>query len=382
MAEIKGVKPTNDVERKFDEECTVEISNLDFRWESGLPFVLKDVNLKVKKGSRTLLIGSNGAGKSSMLRILAGRHFHSPWKVRVLGRPAFHDTSLQLEVALLGERWGYEACGDVTVTQLVKSCEGADMDRVNYLIDVLEIDWDWQIYRLSDGQRRRVQLLLGLARRNELLLLDEVTTDLDVVGRQNLLQFLKEESEQRGVTIIYATHIFDGLEHWASDIIYLTEGVITVNDTLEELPALNQLKAEGVPAPLFRLVESWLRVEFERRKELLKNKKKGDDNGWENFGTAERTMNTGFSRGSVIPTPNLNGPVENQSKPLTQAQKDRHDWQMKHTGTATVSTDNGEGCFTAGLPRFAAPSAPSDSTPSFGSNSRLGFNKTNPLNSR
>jgi len=192
----------------------VQVSNLDFRFDSNLPFVLRDVTMTVARGSRTLLIGANGAGKSSLLRILAGRHFHSPSKVQVLGRPAFHDTTLGRVVAHLGERWGYEAMGDITVEKLVGGLENPDWERIHMLMDVLEVEWEWTIYRLSDGQRRRVQLLLGLARKSELLLLDEVTTDLDVVARQNLLNFLKEESEQRGVTLIYATHIFDGLEFW------------------------------------------------------------------------------------------------------------------------------------------------------------------------
>ena len=192
----------------------VQVSNLDFRFDSNLPFVLKDVTMTVARGSRTLLIGANGAGKSSLLRILAGRHFHSPSKVQVLGRPAFHDTTLGRVVAHLGERWGYEAMGDITVEKLVGGLENPDWERIHMLMDVLEVEWEWTIYRLSDGQRRRVQLLLGLARKSELLLLDEVTTDLDVVARQNLLNFLKEESEERGVTLIYATHIFDGLEFW------------------------------------------------------------------------------------------------------------------------------------------------------------------------
>ena len=192
----------------------VQVSNLDFRFDSNLPFVLKDVTMTVARGSRTLLIGANGAGKSSLLRILAGRHFHSPSKVQILGRPAFHDTTLGRVVAHLGERWGYEAMGDITVEKLVGGLENPDWERIHMLMDVLEVEWEWTIYRLSDGQRRRVQLLLGLARKSELLLLDEVTTDLDVVARQNLLNFLKEESEERGVTLIYATHIFDGLEFW------------------------------------------------------------------------------------------------------------------------------------------------------------------------
>ena len=98
----------------------VAVRNLDFRFDSNLPYVLRDVSMDVARGSRTLLIGANGAGKSSLLRILAGRHFHSPSKCQILGRPAFHDTSLGRVVAHLGERWGYQSCGDVTVEKLVR----------------------------------------------------------------------------------------------------------------------------------------------------------------------------------------------------------------------------------------------------------------------
>lgn len=326
--------------------------------------------MNIAKGSRTLLIGANGAGKSSLLRILAGRHFHSPSKVQILGRPAFHDTSLGRVVAHLGERWGYEAMGDITVEKLVNGLDNPDLERIDMLMEVLEIEWDWHIYRLSDGQRRRVQLLLGLARKSELLLLDEVTTDLDVVARQNLLTFLKEESEKRGVTIIYATHIFDGLEDWATDVVFLTNGRIEVNSPLQQIDALQQLRKDKVPAPLFRLVEAWLRVEFDALMALRKASggvKFDKDKDLAAFGSAERTMNTGFSRGSVIPTPNLNANPEPERE-KTQAEKERIEWQMKHTGTATVSNDEGAGLFTAGMPAFSA--------------GRLGFNKSNPLNSR
>ena len=231
---------------EVDNAPVVQISNLDFRFDSNLPFVLRDVTMDIARGSRTLLIGANGAGKSSLLRILAGRHFHSPSKCQILGRPAFHDTSLGRVVAHLGERWGYEAMGDMTVEKLVNGLDNPDWDRIGMLMEVLEVEWDWSIYRLSDGQRRRVQLLLGLARKSELLLLDEVTTDLDVVARQNLLSFLKEESEQRGVTLIYATHIFDGLENWATDVVFLTNGKIEISSPLNKLPELQELRNKKV----------------------------------------------------------------------------------------------------------------------------------------
>jgi len=198
-----------------------------------------------------------------------------------------------------------------------------------------QVEREWSIYRLSDGQRRRVQLLMGLARKSELLLLDEVTTDLDVYARHNLLAFLKQESEERGVTIIYATHIFDGLENWATDVVFLTNGKIDISSPLSELEALQELRAKKVPAPLFRLVEVWLRKEF--NEQMAAKKASGAVKGFDKdkdlaaFGSAERTMNTGFSRGATIPTPNLSANPEPE-RPQTQAQKDRHEWQMKHSG--------------------------------------------------
>jgi len=59
----------------------------------------------------------------------------------------------------------------------------------------------------------------------QVLLLDEVTVDLDVVTRSDLLNYLKDECDTRGATIVYATHIFDGLEHWATHINRLCAGI-------------------------------------------------------------------------------------------------------------------------------------------------------------
>lgn len=55
-------------------------------------------------------------------------------------------------------------------------------------------------------------------------MLDEITVDLDVVGRLKLLAFFRDECEQRNATIIYATHIFDGLEKWVTHLAYMEDG--------------------------------------------------------------------------------------------------------------------------------------------------------------
>ncbi len=81
---------------------------------------------------------------------------------------------------------------------------------------------------IATGSQHRCLRLLGfpLCTHPQVLLLDEITVDLDVVGRLQLLDFFRAECEERGATILYATHIFDGLESWITHLAYLEDGKI------------------------------------------------------------------------------------------------------------------------------------------------------------
>lgn len=81
---------------------------------------------------------------------------------------------------------------------------------------------------------------MGLLKPWDLLLLDEVTVDLDVLVRYRLLEFLKKETETRNCTIVYATHIFDGLGEWPTEIIHLNCGIIVRRYNPENINFLNK----------------------------------------------------------------------------------------------------------------------------------------------
>ncbi len=224
----------------------VQIRGLRFGYRGAPRMVLDGIDLDVPAACRCLVIGANGAGKTTLLRLIAGKHMVGPEVVRVLGGSAFHDTWLAGEVEMLGGNFPFDV--DLEVRTIVGNVIGADPVRRDRLIDLLGVDLDWHMHAVSDGQRRRVQLLLGLIRPRRLLLLDEVTTDLDLLARQDLLAFLREESEVRGTTILYATHIFDALDTWATHVLYVVAGQIRLFTTIDE-----------VPRPLLSTVESWLR---------------------------------------------------------------------------------------------------------------------------
>ncbi|XP_024177090.2 ABC transporter I family member 19 [Rosa chinensis] len=85
---------------------------------------------------------------------------------------------------------------------MIFGVEGTDPVRREKLIELLDIDLKWRMHKVSDGQRRRVQICMGLLHPFKVLLLDEVTVDLDVVPRMDLLDFFKEECEQVWLCII------------------------------------------------------------------------------------------------------------------------------------------------------------------------------------
>lgn len=89
-----------------------------------------------------------------------------------------------------------------------------------------EVSFDWKINDLSDGQRRRCQLLEILCVPRPVYLMDEITSDLDIFAREGILNFLRSESETRGATIFYCTHIFDHLEGWASHLLHMAKGQV------------------------------------------------------------------------------------------------------------------------------------------------------------
>ncbi|CAN1131574.1 ABC transporter I family member 19 [Linum perenne] len=254
---------------------SISVSAMQFSYDGNQAPLFVEFSLDIAPGSRCLLTGANGSGKSTLLRIVAGKHMVGGKDVvRVLNSSAFHDTQLVCsgDLAYLGGSWSKTVGsageiplqGDFSAEHMIFGVEGVDPARREKLIELLDIDLRWRMHKVSDGQRRRVQICMGLLYPYKVLLLDEVTVDLDVVARMDLLEFFREETEQRGATLIYATHIFDGLEGWATHLAYIQDGELNRYSKLSEL---NELKTS---ANLLTVVENWLRAETKQEKKKKK----------------------------------------------------------------------------------------------------------------
>lgn len=247
----------------------VEVRDLSYAYPGGEP-VLHGVSLAVPRGARVVVTGPNGAGKSTLLRLVGGQHSAACGpdgrpRVLVLGEDTFRNARMNRARQYLDASWGLRTVAfagtgvaysaEVRVGDMMRALQAEFPERARVLQAVLGVDRAWCWNALSDGQRRRVQLFVGLLVPYDVVLLDEVTALLDVLCRRDLLAFLRAESEQRRCTVLIATHVFDGLDGWPTHLCYLRAFPVpgTVGYYGPVPPA-----ARTTPHGVYALVERWL----------------------------------------------------------------------------------------------------------------------------
>ncbi|RNF18265.1 putative ABC transporter [Trypanosoma conorhini] len=197
----------------LEKEAVIVCDRLQYR------DVFHELSFTVYGGERVLLCGCNGSGKSTLLNMMGGKQFFNnrAGSLRILGKTAYDDMTLNGLVAFGGDWWAAAPPGEMHVHEMIQ----LKTSRAERLCELLEVDMSWDVRHISAGEQKRVQLLFHLLEDKPVVLLDEATSDLDLDQRHGLLSFLYFESVNRGVTVVYATHIFGGLEGWPSAVVML-----------------------------------------------------------------------------------------------------------------------------------------------------------------
>ncbi|KAH7929487.1 P-loop containing nucleoside triphosphate hydrolase protein [Leucogyrophana mollusca] len=254
-----------------DPNLTISVSSLTYHHTPDSTPSLSNIELHLPAGSRTIIVGANGAGKSTLLQILAGKRLVKGADIRIKGRDVFRDSPPG--VTFLGTEWAMNPVvrSDIVVSNFLDSVGGyRHKERRDRLLDILDVDLDWHMHAISDGERRRVQLCMGLMAPWDVLLLDEVTVDLDVLVRDELLTFLQQDSIARSATILYATHIFDGLNAFPTHVAHMRFGSFVTEPTSWPMGPSDVLQ----PMSLYNTALQWLKDDREHRRELEKQGRK------------------------------------------------------------------------------------------------------------
>lgn len=215
---------------------TVKIENL-FKYFDGR-CVLDGIDLKIPAGCIYGLLGRNGVGKTTIIRILLGLDFPTRGQAQLLGID-----SHRLSAAEHG-RIGYVAEGhhliqNYRVAQLVRLCRNLsknwDRKFFHHLMSTFRLPMDRKVKELSNGMRAQLNLALALAIEPELLILDDPTLGLDTIVRRQFLELAIDLIQREGRTILFSSHILSDVERIADRIGILVNGKLVVDCSLEEL---------------------------------------------------------------------------------------------------------------------------------------------------
>ncbi len=194
-------------------ELILEIKNLSFKYGSN--YILRDVDLDIYKGDYIALIGSNGAGKSTFVKLILNQlnadegviKFHKDLDYSNIGYVPQIEASTNLQFP-------------ITVFELVslalfsnekrgfKKMKKNDRDKVIEALKIVNMqDYDQNLYsELSGGQRQRVLIAKTLVRTPKFLILDEPMTGIDKESRKSLFKLLDHINKSHGVSILMITH--------------------------------------------------------------------------------------------------------------------------------------------------------------------------------
>ena len=212
---------------------------------------VNDVDLSIARGSIVALLGKNGAGKTSLIKMLTGivsptsgsiisvgmnpyenRYEYSYHIGVVLGQKSLLWHNIPAKDSLNLYRNIYDISLDVYKKKLTFFTE---------LFDVKEL-LNTPVRKLSLGERMKFELIAALLHEPEILFLDEPTIGLDLLSKQQMYSFLQTINKEKGTTIIITTHNVDDIENLCSQVVLMDKGKIIYNGDKDKLCDYSQTK--------------------------------------------------------------------------------------------------------------------------------------------
>lgn len=213
--------------------------------------IFDNLNLSLESGKIIGLLGPNGSGKTTLIKLLSGLLSPAAGSILIDGKPVGHES--KAVVSYLPERTYFNE--SLKVKSLVNMFKDfyADFDeaRAYEMMELLNIDANMTLKKLSKGNKEKVQLIMVMSRRAKLYLLDEPIAGVDPAARDYILNTILTNYDP-GATILLSTHLIYDIEKILDEIIFIKNGEIICHKLADELREERGMSIDEIFREVFR----------------------------------------------------------------------------------------------------------------------------------
>ena len=196
--------------------------------------ILKDINLKIEKGKIIGLLGKNGTGKTTLIKLINDLLTPTSGEILINGeKPGIKSKEI---ISYLPERTYLDK--EMTIKQAIKYFEefykNFDTQKAIKLLKDLNLEIETKISKMSKGMQEKLQLILVMSRNAELYILDEPLGGVDPATRDYILDTILSNF-CKGATVIISTHLISDVERILDEVIFIDKGEIIVTSSADEL---------------------------------------------------------------------------------------------------------------------------------------------------
>jgi len=213
--------------------------------------VLKDINLTIPRGKIIGLLGKNGTGKSTLIKIINDLLTPTSGKVLINGQEVGIES--KKIISYLPERTYLDKT--MTIDQVIeyfeKFYDNFEPQKARKLLKDLELDTTQKLLKMSKGMQEKVQLVLVMSRKAELYILDEPLGGVDPATRDYILDTILTNFNE-GASVIISTHLISDIERILDEVIFIDKGKIVLQSSADELRTKKQSSIDEIFRRMFK----------------------------------------------------------------------------------------------------------------------------------
>ena len=198
---------------------------------------LHDVSCTIPKGCIYGMVGSNGAGKSTFLRLITGIYKPNQGTITIDDQPVYENPAIKEKIAFVpDELYFLPGANMLRMAKLYQSIyTNFSMERFHFLTEAFRLDPKKNIHTFSKGMKRQVAIILALSAKPDYLIFDETFDGLDPIMRKLIKGIMMEDVAERDATVIITSHSLRELEDTCDQLALLHKGGLVLQNDVDDL---------------------------------------------------------------------------------------------------------------------------------------------------